>query len=111
MIELEPLCKNLKKDFLPKIKDSKKPVSYWFENAMSGYSNQRFVKIFTSGSFLDEDEVPLNARKEILNTLEQTTDKVSVESRPEYVKDKTLNEIRSSFSKTFELGVGLESAR
>ena len=82
-----------------------------FENAMKSYSNQRFVKIFTSGSFLDDNEITPIVRKQILNKLVETTDKISVESRPEYIDDKTLNEIKSIIAlKKFEIGVGLETA-
>jgi radical SAM enzyme (TIGR01210 family) len=164
MNELAQFCKSLKKDFAPRIKDSKKPVSYWsekdvfncriidafviifrtkgcswalnsgcsmcgyfndsmwekfsdedllaqFYTAMKNYSGQKFVKIFTSGSFLDDDEVKPKVRKEILSKLVETSDKVSVESRPEYVIDKKISEIKEIInSKTFEVGIGLETA-
>jgi len=164
MNELAKFCRNLKKDFTPKIKDSKKPVSYWsekdvldhkivdayviifrtrscswalksgcsmcgyfndsmwddvsdddlltqFNTSMKNYSGQKFVKIFTSGSFLDDKEIKPKIRKEILNKLIETTDKVSVESRPEFIKDEKLSEIKEIFnSKTFEIGLGLETA-
>jgi len=82
-----------------------------FEKAMKSYSKQKFVKIFTSGSFLDEYEITRKVRKEILTRLAETTDKISVESRPEYVKDKTLKEIKSILKlKKLEIGIGLETA-
>ena len=164
MNELAQFCKSLKKDFTPRIKNSKKPVSYWsekdfldckivdayviifrtkgcswalnsgcsmcgyfndsmwekisdedllaqFDTAMKNYSGQKFVKIFTSGSFLDDNEVKPKVRKEILSKLTETVDKVSVESRPEYISDKKISEIIEIFkSKTFEVGIGLETA-
>jgi len=82
-----------------------------FESAIKSYSKQKFVKIFNSGSFLDDKEITPKVRKEILNKLAETTDKISIESRPEYVKDKTLKEIKSiSNLKKFEIGIGLETA-
>lgn len=164
MNELAQFCKSLKKDFIPRIKDSKKPVSYWsekdvfddkivdafviifrtrgcswalnsgcsmcgyfndsmwekisdedllaqFDRAMNKYSDQKFVKIFTSGSFLDDKEVKPKIGKEIINKLTETADKISVESRPEYVTDKSLSELKEIIkSKTFEVGIGLETA-
>lgn len=164
MSKLEVLCKNLKKDFSPKNKDSQKPVKFWsendvlddkivdtfviifrtkgcswahesgcsmcgyfndsmwkdvsendllkqFENAMNNYSKQKFVKIFTSGSFLDDNEITPKVRKQILNKLSENASKISVESRPEYIKDKTLKEIKTALDlKKFEIGVGLETA-
>lgn len=164
MKQLEQLCKDLKKDFTPKIKDPKKPVSFWsekdvlnneivdafviifrtkgcswakktgcsmcgyfndsqwenvsdediltqFKTAMNSYSNQRFVKIFTSGSFFDTEEISHTVRKEVLSNLYETAEKVSVESRPEFILNNELQKISSiSKGKIFEIGVGLETA-
>jgi hypothetical protein len=82
-----------------------------FDTAMDKYSGQKFVKIFTSGSFLDDEEVRPKFRKQILSKLTETADKVSVESRPEYITDRKITDIKEIFkSKTFEVGVGLETA-
>ncbi len=79
--------------------------------AMNSYSGQKFIKIFTSGSFLDNTEIKPKVRKEILNKLTNLTEKISVESRPEYVTDKTLQEIKSIVdSNKFEIGIGLETS-
>ena len=164
MNELVQFCRNLKKDFTPKSKDPKKPVSCWsekdvlddkivdafviifrtrgcswalksgcsmcgyfndsmwenvsgdnlltqFDTAMKNYSGQKFVKIFTSGSFLDDKEINPKIRKEIFGKLVKTVDKVSVESRPEFITDEKLSEIKEIFdSKNFEIGSGLETA-
>jgi radical SAM enzyme (TIGR01210 family) len=164
MNELAKFCKNLKKDFIPRIKDPKKPVSFWSEKdvldgkivdafviifrtkgcswalnsgcsmcgyfndsmwqvvsdkdlitqlnfAMENYSGQKFIKIFTSGSFFDKEEISSKSRIEVLNKLKDSTEKISVESRPEYVNDKTLKEIIPIIgSKKFEIGIGLETS-
>jgi len=164
MNELTEFCRNLKKDFKPKIRDPTKPVRCWsekdvldnkevdafviifrtrgcswslnsgctmcgyfndsmwdkvsdvdlltqFDKAMELYNEEKFVKIFTSGSFLDDDEIPLKVRKKILIRLLETADKISVESRPEYIMDKKLNDIKNIIkSKSFEIGIGLETA-
>ncbi|MDH7507337.1 MAG: archaeosine biosynthesis radical SAM protein RaSEA [Candidatus Thermoplasmatota archaeon] len=81
-----------------------------FENAMKNYSKQKFVKIFTSGSFLDDKEITPKVRKQILNKLSENASKISVESRPEFINDKTLKEIKSIMNlKNFEIGLGLET--
>ena len=164
MNELAKFCKDLKKDFIPRIKDPKKPVSFWSEKdvldgkivdafviifrtkgcswalesgcsmcgyfndsmwqvvsdkdlinqfnfAMENYSGQKLIKIFTSGSFFDKEEISSKSRIEILNKLKDLTEKISVESRPEYVNDKTLKEIKPIIgSKKFEIGIGLETS-
>jgi len=90
---------------------SDKDILTQFEKAMDNYSNQRFVKIFTSGSFFDNKEISAKVRKEIINRLVTTTDKISVESRPEYITNKTLSEISKIIkNKIFEIGIGLETA-
>ena len=82
-----------------------------FKDAMNQYSEEQFVKIFTSGSFLDDNEIKPKIRDEILSTLVKTAEKVSVESRSEYITDEKLSAIQDMFgSKTFEVGVGLETA-
>jgi radical SAM enzyme (TIGR01210 family) len=164
MNELAQFCKQLKKDFIPKIQNPKKPVGCWSEKdvmdgkvvdtfviifrtqgcswalksgcsmcgyfndsmwqkvsdndllsqfniVMDSYSDQKFVKIFTSGSFLDDKEITPRVRKEILKKLGYTTSKISVESRPEYITDKILTDIKKIADiQNFEIGIGLETA-
>jgi len=82
-----------------------------FDTMMESYSDQKFVKIFNSGSFLDDNEVKPGVRNKILHRLFETAEKVSVESRPEYITNSRLSEIKKiSKSKIFEIGVGLETA-
>ena len=164
MNELAKFCRELKKDFKPKIQDPKKPVRCWsekdlldgnvvdafviifrtrgcswalssgctmcgyfndslwdeitdedlllqFDTVLDSHSGEKFVKIFTSGSFLDDKEVSPNVRNTIFKKLLETADKVSVESRSEYVTKEKLREIKKIFGeKTFEVGIGLETA-
>jgi radical SAM enzyme (TIGR01210 family) len=71
------------------------------------------VKLYTSGSFLDEEEIPAGARSEILRIIaeDERIREVVLESRPEYVSDSVLSEIRGKLGdRTIEIGMGLESA-
>lgn len=164
MEELSQLCKSLKKDFKPRITNTKRPVSFWsekdvlnkkivdtfviifrtrgcswalnsgcsmcgyfndskwgkvldediliqFDVAMEKYNDEKFVKIFNSGSFLDDKEVPPKVQEKILTTLAEKTDKISIESRPEFITNEKLSKIKKIIgSKLFEIGVGLETA-
>lgn len=164
MNSLEEFCKKQKENFTPRIKDTRKPVSFWsekdvlddkivdafvlilrttgcswakksgctmcgyfndsawtkvtdedllkqYEIAMSKYKDEKIVKIFTSGSFLDDKEISEKTQEKILSDLFSKTDKVSVESRPEYITDKKLSWIKKlSNSKMFEAGIGLETS-
>lgn len=86
-----------------------------FQKAMVKASKfDRFmVKIFTSGSFLDEKEVPADARSKILSLLEEDSRvfKVVVESRPEFLTDETLKFCLAHLKGTlFEVAIGLETS-
>jgi len=79
--------------------------------AMESYSGQKFIKIFTSGSFLDNKEIKPKIRKEIIYKLNNFTDKISFESRPEYITEKTLRELGTIIDlKKIEIGIGLETS-
>ncbi|MFX1605105.1 MAG: archaeosine biosynthesis radical SAM protein RaSEA [Promethearchaeota archaeon] len=71
------------------------------------------VKIYTSGSFLDNEEIPQPARVEILGTIskDERIREVVLESRPEYVTDTILSDVRRLLGdRIIEIGIGLESA-
>jgi radical SAM enzyme (TIGR01210 family) len=71
------------------------------------------VKIFTSGSFLDEQEVPREARDAILKTLacDPGVIKVLVETRPNFVTEENMLDcLKILKDKPFELAFGLETS-
>ena len=71
------------------------------------------IKLFASGSFLNPDEVPKEARYYVLNKLANMEEisEIVVESRPEYVKKEVLDEIFDIIGdKLFEISIGLETS-
>jgi radical SAM enzyme (TIGR01210 family) len=71
------------------------------------------LKIFTSGSFLNTSEFPIEARDQILKTLNdlKNVTEVIVESRPEYVTKKEIIDCCSLIpDKIFEISMGLETS-
>ncbi len=68
----------------------------------------KIIKLFTSGSFLDSEELPPDVRGAILAELREIP-KTVVESRPEFVTDETCEEIARSNTRV-EIAVGLESS-
>ena len=68
----------------------------------------KIVKIFTSGSFLDQGEVPIDVRDAILSGL-MGTPKVIVESRPEYVTSAICDDL-SRINRHVEVAIGLETS-
>jgi hypothetical protein len=99
---------------------SQNPPSYedlktQFRKAMEKASSleEFMVKIYTSGSFLDENEVSTDALKYILQTLNQDKRvlKVVAETRPEFVTDDTIVKCRNILKDTeFEIAIGLETS-
>jgi radical SAM enzyme (TIGR01210 family) len=82
-----------------------------FKTAMQSYKGEKIVKLFTSGSFLDPSEIPVSVQHEIISTLTKQAEKISVESRPEYVTEKRVTEIQKIVPlNEFEIGIGLESS-
>ena len=87
-----------------------------FQDAMSKLDNENAplsVKIYTSGSFLDTEEIPTDARDRILKEIanDGRVKEVVLESRPEYVQDSNLAEVRAILGdRTIEIGMGLESS-
>jgi hypothetical protein len=71
------------------------------------------IKIFVSGSFLNEEEIPPQARQEIFRIINAYDDveEVVVESRPEYVTEDIIRDCCQLIpEKIFEVAMGLESA-
>jgi hypothetical protein len=84
-----------------------------FHNALARRPDGKFmVKIFTSGSFLDASEVPLEVRSVILEELESDSDvsKVLIETRPEFVTQKTVAACKERIRKDFEIAIGVETS-
>lgn len=83
-----------------------------FEHAMSRCMDEEFiVKIFTSGSFLDNSEIKPSTRIDVLSRLRENDRviKVIAETRTEYVTDERLSEAKAALGKRFEIAVGLET--
>jgi radical SAM enzyme (TIGR01210 family) len=90
---------------------SESDLTQQFDKAMERYNGEPIIKLFTSGSFLDSHEIPGTVRTHILRDLRERAEKISVESRPEYITDTVLSEIQSLVqSKAFEVGIGLETS-
>jgi len=71
------------------------------------------VKIFTSGSFLDENEITPDLRTSLLQRLarDDRIFKVIVETRPEFVTPEAMEQCRNALGSTsFEIAIGLETS-
>lgn len=80
---------------------------------VEGLDSALSVKVYTSGSFFDEEEVPISARHGILDLIagDERVREVVIESRPEYVSDGVLSELKERLkNRVLEIGIGLESS-
>ncbi|MGQ0535526.1 MAG: archaeosine biosynthesis radical SAM protein RaSEA [Methanobacteriota archaeon] len=83
-----------------------------FSRALArAYKDQRIVKLYTSGSFLDKTEVPLAAQRAILASVPGAVKKVTVETQAEYVTEETLGNALAALKPgcRLELAFGVES--
>lgn len=81
-------------------------LSAQLEEAAKRYDEEPFVKVYTSGSFLDHLEVPPEFRKKFYDTFSSAR-RILFESRPEFVTSENLLSIDAARS---EAALGLESA-
>ena len=83
-----------------------------YEQAIKHYHDEPIVKIFTSGSFLDQREIPEQVQKHILSDLQSKTQKIAIESRPEFVTKESMNRLQDVMTNTeFDIGIGLETSQ
>jgi radical SAM enzyme (TIGR01210 family) len=88
---------------------SDKDIKKQFDAVLHRYGkNFGVIKLFTSGSFLDVDEVSTDVRNYILNALSDVP-KVIVETRPEFVTDEICEEISKMLNRA-EVAIGLETS-
>jgi archaeosine synthase beta-subunit len=80
-----------------------------FDSAMRDLGEIGFVKIYTSGSFLDECEISKDVAEHILKVSAERGMRVLFESRPEFVTQESLQRV-SSTNDRLEIALGLESS-
>lgn len=71
------------------------------------------VKLFNSGSFFDEQEIPEWLQREILHKIEKTegVEQLIVESRPEFISHESLEVAKKELqSKNLTIAIGLETS-
>jgi len=75
------------------------------DQALKKYDNEPFVKIYTSGSFLDDKEVPPEIRERIFDSF-KGAERILFESRPEFITEDVLKTV----PKNVTIALGLESS-
>lgn len=74
------------------------------DRVMESYKGEPFVKLYTSGSFLDPREIPVPVRERVLREF-AGCERILFESRPEYITE----DILSGLPKNVTLALGMES--
>ena len=95
-------------DSIPNV--SAEQLQEQLEMAAERYQGEPIVKVFTSGSFLDDREVPVDVQRQVMQLFFEGADRVVVETRPSFVPglDRIADAVPSG--KTLSVAMGLESA-
>jgi radical SAM enzyme (TIGR01210 family) len=80
-----------------------------FRAASRSLEGVQFLKVYTSGSFLDGREMPEEARREVLNWCHEGGQRLLFESRTEFVTEENLGAALQAHD-DIEVAIGLESA-
>jgi radical SAM enzyme (TIGR01210 family) len=67
------------------------------EYAKSKYSGEKMIKIYTSGSFLDDREVPEEIQRAFIENFNYA-ERIIIETRPEFVTDKKIKFLKECYS-------------
>ena len=86
-----------------------KDIEEQYRNAIAQLDGISFLKLYTSGSFLDECEVPPDIADTIIRDASEKGMRVLFETRPEFVNQETLERI-TGIGNDLEIALGLESA-
>lgn len=88
---------------------SEEDLLHQFGSALGRRKDEPIAKLYTSGSFFDELEVPAGVRRAVLGELGGRFERVVIESRPDFVTEASLKEAKG-LAPGLEVALGLESA-
>ncbi|MGP6207232.1 archaeosine biosynthesis radical SAM protein RaSEA [Cuniculiplasma sp. SKW3] len=78
------------------------------DKLMEFLTDQKVLKVFTSGSFLDSREIPEKVFNYFVENVSKKIDKLLIESRTEFVTNSTMSKLRDSGIDT-RIAIGVES--
>ncbi|MCI4364836.1 MAG: archaeosine biosynthesis radical SAM protein RaSEA [Thermoplasmata archaeon] len=78
-------------------------------HAVARYRDEPYVKIYTSGSFLDDREVDPESRRRLVETFSGRARRLLFETLPEFATPETLGPLHTAFAGELEVALGLES--
>ena len=81
------------------------------ESALRSYRDQPYVKLYTSGSFLDDREVDPASREKIIRAFSGRARRLLFETLPEFADEARLGPLKEAFAGEIEVAMGLESTQ
>lgn len=81
------------------------------DSAVRAYRDQPYVKVYTSGSFLDDREVDPDSRKKIVGAFTGRARRFLFETLPEFAVAERIDPLRAAFAGELEVALGLESTQ
>ncbi len=79
------------------------------EEALDGYRDEPYVKVYTSGSFLDDREVDAESRRAFVRAFAGRARRLLIETLPEFATEEQLAPLTAEFGGELEVALGLES--
>jgi hypothetical protein len=84
-------------------------LSEQLARALARYHDEPYVKVYTSGSFLDDREVDAASRTAIVSAFSGRARRFLFETLPEFVRPEIVSPLRDAFAGELEVALGLES--
>jgi archaeosine synthase beta-subunit len=84
-------------------------LSEQLDRARARYRGEPYVKVYTSGSFLDDREVDPASRGAIVGAFSGTARRFLFETLPEFATPDALRPLRDAFEGELEVALGLET--
>jgi archaeosine synthase beta-subunit len=85
-------------------------LAHQLEEALERYRDEPYVKVYTSGSFLDDREVDAESRRSIVRAFSGHARRFLFETLPEFATPLTLSPLRETFEGELEVALGLETS-
>lgn len=79
------------------------------DRALARYRGEPYVKVYTSGSFLDDREVDAASRRRLAAAFSGKARRLLFETLPEFATAETLEPLRDAFAGEVEVALGLET--
>jgi archaeosine synthase beta-subunit len=79
------------------------------ERALARYRDEPYVKVYTSGSFLDDREVDPESRRAMVSAFSGRARRFLFETLPEFALPELVTPLREAFAGDLEVALGLES--